>query len=145
MIKPGVTHFVLVLPDSGSAPPESWATSPSAFHADIYAQYVKGIAYEAHPVVDATGAEVHRLKGPELRIAELERALDKTRQDLEEAQRDALVLAYTVALEDGSSDLDPGARSALTANVLDKEGELYAAVERAAQQVGWKQQGEYAP
>lgn len=143
MIKPGVTHFVLVLPDSGSAPPESWATSPSAFHADIYAQYVKGIAYEAHPVVDATGAEVHRLKGPELRIAELEGALGKALRELAEARRDALVLAYTVALD--AHDIDAGARSALMGNVLDEEGELYAAVERAAQQVGWKRQGEDAP
>ena len=144
MPKHDVRHFALVIPDSGSAPPESWITCPSAFYADAYAQCIKGIAYEAHPVVDATGAEVHRMEGPELRIAELERVLDKTRQDLEEARRDALVLAYTVALEDGSSDLDPGARSALMGNVLDKEGELYAAVERAAQQVGWKRQDEDA-
>lgn len=140
-----VKHFVLILPASGSAPPERWITCSSLLEADIHAQYVGGIAYEAHPVVDATGARVHRLQGLASRVSDLTEKLSKALRELEQARRDALVLAYTVALDDDPLELDPGARSALTANVLDKEGELDAAVERAAQQVGWKRQGESAP
>lgn len=81
-------HLVLIEPQTGSSPPSYWLPCSSAMDAEATALFHGGTAYEAHPVVDATGPDVIRVPSPAALLSAAQARIEQLESELAEALED---------------------------------------------------------